>query len=271
MNHRRRRIRSPCFRYTTGQSGRSESNRLSRVPKTRGAPFPFIPLLFLSSSYGSRTHLSALKGPDPQTDRRTSHTSAHTLGAVGREALESSSAAFQATAKPSQLPTHRLIHALRRARRDQQKRPGVVTPGLGLPFEPNSRPSVTSAMGARGYSLRDRQAALTWRFAARNNRRLCVLASISAVRKTWKGLLQLNASVFTTRQLVAGASPNWTPPLSARFTGMIRIRPKNSRLFDAEGTRNRRWSCRRPPQGPLRRSDVAVLAERLRPGLGRGS
>jgi hypothetical protein len=40
----RRHIRSLCFRYTTGQSGRSESNRLSRAPKARGAPFPFIPL-----------------------------------------------------------------------------------------------------------------------------------------------------------------------------------------------------------------------------------
>ena len=42
----RRRIRSLCFRYNTGQSGRSESNRLFRAPKARGAPFPFIPVDF---------------------------------------------------------------------------------------------------------------------------------------------------------------------------------------------------------------------------------
>lgn len=72
---------------------------------TRGAvPLPPV-VLALSSSYGSRTHLSALKGPDPQTDRRTSHTSARTLTSVGREALESSSPGFQPSATPSQLPT----------------------------------------------------------------------------------------------------------------------------------------------------------------------
>ena len=71
-NHRRRHIRSLCFRYNTGQSGRSESNRLFRAPKARGAPFPFIPFALLSSSYGNRTHLSALKGQYPQADRRTS-------------------------------------------------------------------------------------------------------------------------------------------------------------------------------------------------------
>ena len=49
-NHRRRRIRSLCFRYNTGQSGRSESNRLFRAPNDHeymvpgGAPFPFIPI-----------------------------------------------------------------------------------------------------------------------------------------------------------------------------------------------------------------------------------
>lgn len=37
---------------------------------------------------------------------RTDQRCASVPGAVGREALESSSAAFQATAKPSQLPTH---------------------------------------------------------------------------------------------------------------------------------------------------------------------
>ena len=83
LNHRFRLIRATCFRYTTerctfffNESGWSESNRLSRVPKTRGRPVPFIPSLFLRSSssgpYGSRTHLPALKGRYPRTDRRTS-------------------------------------------------------------------------------------------------------------------------------------------------------------------------------------------------------
>ena len=43
----RRRIRSLCFRYNTGQSGRSESNRLSRAPKAREAPSLFNPMFVL--------------------------------------------------------------------------------------------------------------------------------------------------------------------------------------------------------------------------------
>ena len=74
-----------------------------------------------SSPYGSRTHLSVLNGRNPQTDRRTSLM---LFPPVGREALESSSAAFQAAAKPSQLPT-------RVFRQTNEKRPGVAgTPGL---------------------------------------------------------------------------------------------------------------------------------------------
>jgi hypothetical protein len=42
-NHRRRHIRSQCFRYNTGQSGRRESNPRSRAPKAREAPFLFLP------------------------------------------------------------------------------------------------------------------------------------------------------------------------------------------------------------------------------------
>jgi hypothetical protein len=60
-NHRRRRIRSLCFRYNTGQSGRSESNRLSRASKARRAPFPFIPF---SSAQVARM------GVEPGTVRR---------------------------------------------------------------------------------------------------------------------------------------------------------------------------------------------------------
>jgi hypothetical protein len=41
-----------------------------------------------SSSAGSRTRLCALKGRDPQSDRRTSRMSAHAERQVGREVLE---------------------------------------------------------------------------------------------------------------------------------------------------------------------------------------
>jgi hypothetical protein len=93
LNHRFRLIRATCFRYTTerffvsnsNQSGWSESNRLSRVPKTRGRPVPLIPScaeFIPSGPYGSRTHLPALKGRHPRTDRRTSPF-ARTLSASG--------------------------------------------------------------------------------------------------------------------------------------------------------------------------------------------
>ena len=57
-----------------------------------------------STSYGNRTHLFALKerNPEPIDERAVLFVSART---VGREALESSSAAFQTAARPSQLPT----------------------------------------------------------------------------------------------------------------------------------------------------------------------
>src|ERR1700722_7099808 len=84
-----------------------------------------------SSSYGSRTHLSALKGRNPQTDRRTSRVCAQ-AEPVGREALESSSAAFQATAKPFQLPTRFvfLIPATSCASNQQKSPMSFVTPGF---------------------------------------------------------------------------------------------------------------------------------------------
>ena len=108
--NRRRHIRSPCFRYNTGpQSGRSESNPLARAPKARGPPLPYIPLFLRSpssSSYGSRTHLSGLKGQYPAPiDERAVCSVMRMPSAVGREALESSSPGLQPGAKPSQLPT----------------------------------------------------------------------------------------------------------------------------------------------------------------------
>ena len=76
----------------------------------------------------------------------------------------------------------------------QQKRPDVVvTPGLCL-FVALSRPSVTSAAWARAYSPPanrfpahlDRHLDARSSFAARNNPRLCVLGTNSAVRMTSK-------------------------------------------------------------------------------------
>lgn len=52
------------------KSGRRESNPLTHAPKSCGPPLPFIPNS--SSSYGSRTHLAALKGRNPIAARRTS-------------------------------------------------------------------------------------------------------------------------------------------------------------------------------------------------------
>ena len=124
--NRQRHIRSSCFRYNTGpQSGRWESNPRSRAPDRagRGPPLPYLPKSYAasSSSYGSRTHLSVLKGRNPQTDRRTSRM---LFPPVGREALESSSPGLQPGAIPSQLPTRIL-------KQFNEKRPGVaVTPGL---------------------------------------------------------------------------------------------------------------------------------------------
>ena len=112
------------------QSGRWDSNPRSRVPETRSpgrcptsrlsvrtAGFePAIPwpparcdsrlrhVLIASSSYGNRTHLSALKGQYPKTDRRTSRVSAYLPRPVGRGAIESPSPGLQPSAKPSQLP-----------------------------------------------------------------------------------------------------------------------------------------------------------------------
>ena len=73
------------------QSGRSESNRLSRVPKTRGRPVPFIP------SFGVPFEWPVWESnPSPRLERAVSSkpideravvSSARTLSAVGREAL----------------------------------------------------------------------------------------------------------------------------------------------------------------------------------------
>ena len=140
MNHRRRRIRSLCFRYNTGQSGRRESNPRSRAPKAREAPFLFLPVSVLrcSDPCGIRTQPLQLERltTSPEVERAVL-LCARTLSAVGREALESSSAAFQATAKPSQLPTHdSLLASPAITSTGQQKKPDVLaTPGFGSQFD----------------------------------------------------------------------------------------------------------------------------------------
>ena len=105
---------------------------------------------------------------------------------VGREALESSSAAFQATAKPSQLPTRVAALPPPWLTSVHEKRPDVLaTPSLrGCQTE--LRPSVTSAADRRGYSRRAVFLVETRFLAARSIPYRCVLGSNSAVRKSLK-------------------------------------------------------------------------------------
>jgi hypothetical protein len=121
------------------KSGWQDSNLRLRAPKARGFAATLHPEVFscstFSDPYRSRTGLAALKGRCPQTDRRTGQVGAYfprsrrsgfarTFHAVGRAVLESASAAFQAAATPSQLPTQQ-----------KQKKPDVVvTPGFRYSF-----------------------------------------------------------------------------------------------------------------------------------------
>ena len=63
----------PLQHRTASREGGSRTHALV-LPRHAGHRCPYIPRLIphRSSSYGSRTHLSALKGRNPQTDRRTS-------------------------------------------------------------------------------------------------------------------------------------------------------------------------------------------------------
>lgn len=74
LNRRSRLIRTRCFRYTTRRSDRtsnfpsgwSESNRLSRVPKTRGRPVPLNPLKKKQlTRVGFEPNLASVKGWQP--------------------------------------------------------------------------------------------------------------------------------------------------------------------------------------------------------------
>jgi hypothetical protein len=175
----------PALDYQAlNRDGRTRTDTIV-FPKHVGLPLPNIPLLFVyffSSSYGSRTHLSALKGQYPHADRRTSHVvlpSARTLSAVGREALESSSPGFQPSAKPSQLPTQRHVVVAPIALAQQKTRCPCDT-GPWRACRPSMRPSVTSAFDARRYYPR------AWIPAAGNNSRICILEWDFVVNVSWE-------------------------------------------------------------------------------------
>ncbi len=101
------------------QSERADLNRRSPGPpptaRVPGRDNQASPRSAASSPCGSRTRLPGLKGRSPRTDRRTSRhgrapSTQTNLGlargfhAVDWAVLESASTAFQAAAKPSQLP-----------------------------------------------------------------------------------------------------------------------------------------------------------------------
>ena len=146
------------------KSGWRDSNPRSRAPKTTctavPSPLPYIPLHFqseradfeppvllvprtryrrdnqaslrsaLSSSCGSRTRLAALKGRDPQTDRRTSHRRrapstqlTHGLRGFSRSGSGGARIRVSRLFRP---PLHHLSY------RPKRKKPDVVvTPGFG--------------------------------------------------------------------------------------------------------------------------------------------
>ncbi len=73
------------------------------LPKAHGVPLPDIPFVSIAR-VGFEPNLSGLKDRQPH-QKSNGPCCARRICAVGQEALESSSADFQSTAKPSQLPT----------------------------------------------------------------------------------------------------------------------------------------------------------------------
>jgi hypothetical protein len=168
-------------------------------PKHAGRRSPSSRIVPVSGSYGSRTHLTALKEPYPQPidERAIACAHAERSGSGGARILVSWFSAKRYA-----------VSATDPFSKCTKKKPGVlVTPGFSNPSNRIGQ-IVTSAMGARGYSLRDLRVAWTRRFAARNNPHRCDLGSISAVRRTWKSLLQSNDSESATRYVVAGGLPS---------------------------------------------------------------
>ena len=134
------------------QSGRWDSNPRSRAPEARGLAAALHPefvfqserqdlnlrspgprpgaitrlryVLIVSSPCGSRTQPARLERPMTSPEVERAVLCAHAERQVGREALESSSAAFQTAAKPSQLPTQMVVVRAR-------KNPVPCDTGLG--------------------------------------------------------------------------------------------------------------------------------------------
>ncbi len=115
-NHRFRRIRTMCFRYTTkrNRDGRRRNRRLTRV--------------------GFEPNLAGLKDRQPHEKSngpcvRTLSVSSHALvWKVGWKALESFSPGLQPGAKPSQLPAHWVL--IVRLRRNEKARRPLRDTGL---------------------------------------------------------------------------------------------------------------------------------------------
>lgn len=68
--------------HANRQSGRSESNRLSRVPKTRGRPVPFNPKKLLTR-VGFEPNLTSVKSWQPHQKSNGPELCAHNLYAPG--------------------------------------------------------------------------------------------------------------------------------------------------------------------------------------------
>lgn len=144
----------PMFR-SSSRATRSRTRAPTRsvgrllLPRQACSQLHLCPIV--SSSYGNRTHLSALKGRYPLPIDERAVLCAYVERKVGGEALESSSAVFQTAARPSQLPAQAFVVGIQKKARCL-----LVTPGLGESLRELTR--VTSAEDAQGtYSPADRR------------------------------------------------------------------------------------------------------------------
>ena len=131
---------------------------------------------------------------------------ARTLSAVGREALESSSAAFQATAKPSQLPTQSFVAGFPPSA--DKKSPMSLRHRAFISRQTVFRPSVTSAKDAAGYFV-GTAAYPHWgrtRLCPRNNPPLCILGSNLVVKTSLKEQPEQACQIWDR-------TPTWPRPL----------------------------------------------------------
>ena len=126
LNHRFRRIRTKCFRYTTKRVGVVRIELTVSCAQDTRATSALHPELLIDPC-GIRTQPNQFEGlaTSPEVERALSKcaespSSLERLLNVGRKALESFSPGLQPGAKPSQLPARK------------KKKPGVfcVTPGF---------------------------------------------------------------------------------------------------------------------------------------------